>query len=164
MNRLAGVTIVTALALAAAPVPAGALGIFGTWWNVEGSDNFGIGAGLRYHRPVTRLVALDLRAGAVDFDSEFSGVYPFEAAALATAGKFYGGFGGGYYLIDGKSAEVDNNPGWFVLAGARITRFFGEVKWTQLSSDGVDRDLTARSYELDGFSLNLGVMLGGIGP
>jgi hypothetical protein len=79
----------------------------------------------------------------------------------------YGELGAGYYIMD-SDIDIDNNWGWYVLAGVLVGRgtkgLFGEVKWTSLSADihNVDVDLgdVPNTLDADGVGINVGVSFG----
>jgi hypothetical protein len=85
---------------------------------------------------------------------------PIEAAVVAKVALLYGGVGCGYYIFNGDT--LDNNWGWFVVAGAKLALgglgVFGELRWNELSADIKD---SSRSADLNGVGVNIGVMLGG---
>lgn len=112
-------------------------------------------------------LSLDTRASYFRFEDADLNVIPLEVGALVGLGVLYGSIGGGYYIMNA-DYDVQNNWGWYALAGVMIGRgtkgLFGEVKWTSLTSDidNVDVDLEDVPDSLDagGVGINVGVSFG----
>jgi hypothetical protein len=121
---------VTALALLAGPAGAADLGVFGSYWDTRDADQgFGGGAKLdfarfielraSYFRDVTSNDPLP-RQG--DFKIR---VTPLEAGLVFKFAQHesftpYVGGGAGYYLLDTNRGDIDNETGWYGVAGADI--------------------------------------------
>ncbi len=112
-------------------------------------------------------LSLDTRASYFRFDDADLNVIPLEVGALVGLGVLYGEIGGGYYIMDA-DYDVQNNWGWYALAGVMLGKgtkgLFGEVKWTSLTSDidNVDVDLgdVPTSIDAGGVGINVGVSFG----
>lgn len=168
MKRICSVLLVTLFALGAAVPQAHAIGIMASWWNMDEANDDGFGGGLRTKTQIIPMVAIDTRISWINFSDAETNVFPIEATGILKLGMLYAGLGVGYYIFDADGADLDNNFGWYLVGGIEVglSKFgvFGEVKWTQLSTDisGVDPDLGDVPTELDadGIGFNIGVMLG----
>jgi len=132
-------------------------------------DGYGGGAKLELN-PID-MVSIDARASWIQFDDTDIDMVPLEAAALLNFPMFwehivpYIGAGVGYYLFDGSGADLDDEVGFFPLAGLEVglhsVSFLAEARWLFLESDvagakGELRNLT--EADIDGFGVNLGVL------
>jgi hypothetical protein len=162
MKRYCLIAMLLVLGAGAATTPAHAIGVFGSYWNLDKGDGDGWGAGLRQDAPVSPLFALHTSVSWVNFSNANVDVFPIEAAVVAKIALLYGGIGGGYYFFSGDKPNLDNNWGWFVVAGAKLALgglgVFGELKWNELSADVSG---TSQSANLNGVGVNIGVTLGG---
>ena len=163
MKRYCLIAMLLVLGAGAASTPAHAIGIFGSYWNLDKSSDDGWGVGLRQDAPVSPLFAIHTSASWINFSKNDTDLFPLEAAVVAKIALLYGGIGGGYYIFNTSgNAELDNNWGWFVVAGAKLALgglgVFGELRWNELSSDIKG---TSQSADLNGVGVNIGVMLGG---
>jgi hypothetical protein len=162
--------VIAVLAVLVALVPAArdahALGAYATWWHASDEDGFGVG--VRQSTPVTANVSIDTRAAYVNLSDSDTRIFPLEVVGIASLGSLYGGLGVGYYIFDTKQGNADNSFGWHVLAGLQIALhhagIFGEIKWTQLSTDikGVDVNLknVPHHIDADGVGFNAGIAFG----
>jgi hypothetical protein len=150
------------VAAGAAFTPAHAIGIYGSYWNLDKSPDDGWGVGLRQDAPISPLFAVHTSASWVNFSDADVDLFPLEAAVVAKIALVYGGIGGGYYIFNTNNVDLDNNWGWFVVAGAKLALgglgVFGELRWNELSTDISG---TSQSVDLNGVGVNVGVMLGG---
>lgn len=121
---------------------------------------------LKAEESLVRL-SLDTRASYFRFDDADLNVIPLEVGALVGLGVLYGEIGGGYYIMDA-DYDVQNNWGWYALAGVTLGKgakgLFGELKWTSLTSDidNVDVDLgdVPNSIDAGGVGVNVGISFG----
>jgi hypothetical protein len=114
-------------------------------------------------------LSLDTRASYLRFDDADLNMFPLEVGAMLGLGVLYGEIGGGYYIMDsGSEFEIENNWGWYMLAGVMLGKgtkgLFGEIKWTSLTSDFEDVDVDFEdvpdSLEADGIGVNVGISFG----
>src|SRR5512140_1527491 len=166
MKRCCISALVALAVLAAVTPPAHAIGVFGSWWNIDKSKDDGFGFGLRQEIPLTPLFAIDTSASWLKFKDSETNVFPLEGSAVVRLGLLYGGLGVGYYIFDAKQGTIDNNFGWFGVLGAHIglakVGVFGELKYTKLSADIKDVKPGSgfpTSVDADGMGFNVGVML-----
>ena len=177
MKRLFVVAVLACTALALFAPHAHAFGIMGSWWNIKDTDSDGWGGGIRQEIPLIPgkhdaeeglvHLSLDTRASFLNFKDSDLNMFPLEVGALLGLGVLYGELGAGYYIMD-SDVDIDNNWGWYVLAGVLVGRgtkgLFGEVKWTSLSADihNVDVDLgdVPNTLDADGVGINVGVSFG----
>jgi hypothetical protein len=171
MRKLILLLMITALLTPMTALAQGA----GGYVNYHYSDDAGsgIGVGARYALELAPPAALDFRAswyhcGDIDLD-----VIPLEAALLVRFVENedvrpYVGVGVGYYLTEGNRGDVDDDPGWFALAGIEYEArpdwsWFGELQWTGLEPDVDDefdaKEDTGSSVELGGIGLNAGLVV-----
>ena len=117
------------------------------------------------------MISVDARASWVHFDDTDIDMIPLEAAALLNFPLFwehivpYIGAGGGYYLFDGDGADLDDQVGFFPLAGLEIglhnVSILVEARWLFLETDvdnakGELRNIT--EADVDGFGANIGLI------
>jgi hypothetical protein len=149
-----------------APTAHAAQGIYGTWWNPKDTDGDGYGFGFRSQVRVNPYISFDTRASWVKFKEDDLDVIPIEATVMLKLGMVYAGAGGGYYVFtSNNNVDLDNNFGWFALAGIDVpvgpVSLFGEVKWLDLSTDGHitgGAPPAAVNLKANGLGFNLGVM------
>lgn len=167
MKRIS-IIVFAALVLCSSFQSAHALGVMASWWQMDEASEDGFGFGLRERVPIIPMVGIETRASWLNFSDSDLNVFPLEAAGVVTLGLFYGGIGVGYYIFDAKDVELENNFGWFVLAGVEVGLggfgLFGDIQWRDLSSDieGVDPNLSNVPTSLDaaGVGFNVGVNFG----
>jgi len=163
MKKLLAI-LACSLALVAVMAPAGhAIGAYGIWWHPDEGDSDGYGAGVRLNKSFTPLIMYDLRVSYVNFtDTDFYTI-PLEATVMAKLGMLYGGLGYGYYVMGG-DANLENDFGWYFLAGIQLALggngVFGEVKWQDLETDVEGSNASA---DIGGVVFHVGMTLG-IGP
>jgi hypothetical protein len=150
--------LILAATLVAALAPgAGAIGVFGSYWNGKDPDD-GYGLGLIHKFAIVPIVSVDVRASWVDFGDDVS-VFPLEATARAKLGLFYGGLGLGYYIFDANAGgnEADNAVGGFGVLGIEFSPLgiggFGELKYTI-----VETDVGPATMDAEGIGVNVGVV------
>jgi Outer membrane protein beta-barrel domain len=148
------ILIVAALSAAvASPAFAGGFSIFGSYWNTKDADAVG-GGGVRVGVPLGTVVDLDLRGTyyqklkADPLDRLGDANSPFQrgiqALPLDVGLRFnlahyevvnpYVGGGATYYLLDSDSGNVDDEVGWYALAGLNLGRFFVEADYRDVSA------------------------------
>jgi hypothetical protein len=165
MKRALIAALLAAAALAAIAPRAGAVGLFGIYWDIEDADQNGYGGGLKDTRVLTEALSLDGRVSYVDFEDSDLSVVPLETTLVGDLGLVYLGIGSGYYIFNGGGAP-DDHFGWYYLAGVEFPLskvvIFGEVRWLKLNAR-IDQpeagapgsvDLDSRTYHA-GISLNL---------
>ena len=157
--------LLTLITLTAVVPQAGAVGLYGIYWDRDHTDEEGYGGGLKNSRPLTQALSWDGRVSYVDFSDSDLSVIPLESTLIGKLGLGYLGIGYGYYIFNGDGAP-DNDFGWYYLVGIEFpvskVAVFGEVRWLKLSAD-IDNpapgtpgsvDLDSRTYHV-GLSLNL---------
>ena len=158
MKRLLSVLVLLGVMMAFAP-RAHAISAYGTWWNSNGENGFGIT--LRHRQNITPLFAIDGRAGWVGF-SNFN-VFPLEATGLVTLGIFYGGPGIGYYFYTG-DVDLKSSVGYHGILGASIglggLGVYGEAKWGYLRPEYDSGPRQGQELNLDHFAFHAGVVIG----
>ncbi|HEX6791514.1 MAG TPA: hypothetical protein VF247_09410 [Candidatus Krumholzibacteria bacterium] len=190
MKRSCFAVLLAVSAILLTHVPAAhAFGIMGSWWNIDKSNEDGWGGGIRQEVPLIPWgwgdndstdgdndadaeealirLSLDTRASYFRFSDADLNVIPLEVGGLIGLGVLYAELGGGYYIMDA-DYDVQNDWGWFALAGVMLGRgatgLFGEVKWTSLTADidNVDVDLgdIPNSLDADGVGINVGISFG----
>jgi hypothetical protein len=185
MKRFSFAVLLTVSAILLTHVPAAhAFGIMGSWWNIDKADEDGWGGGIRQEIPLLPWgwgdhdttadaeealirLSLDTRASYFRFSDSDLNVIPLEVGGMIGLGVLYAELGGGYYIMDA-DYDVQNDWGWFALAGVMLGRgatgLFGEVKWTSLTADinNVDVDLgdVPNSLDADGVGINVGISFG----
>jgi len=145
-------------------------GMFGASLDSEDlGDGYGGGAKLELN-PVD-MVSVDVRASWIHFDDTAIDMVPLEAAALLNFPLLfehvvpYIGAGVGYYLFDGDGADLDDQVGFFPLAGLEIglhnVSVLAEARWLFLETDidnakGELRNIT--EADVDGVGANIGLL------
>jgi hypothetical protein len=169
MKRLSIIALFAILVLGVMTPRANAIGVMGSWWNMNESNDDGFGFGLRQKIPlIPPVLALDTRASWIRFSDADLNVFPLEATGLVSLGLLYAGLGAGYYIFDAQDYSVDNNFGWYVLGGIQVgtgaANLFGEIKWTSLSADIHDVKANINNVpnniDADGVGFNVGLMFG----
>ncbi|HEX4965590.1 MAG TPA: outer membrane beta-barrel protein [Thermoanaerobaculia bacterium] len=167
------------LALLAGPAKAADFGLFGSYWDTKDADQ-GYGGGVKFD--FARFI--ELRASyfndvtsnnplphAGDFKVH---VTPLEAGLVfkfAPGERFtpYLGGGGGYYLLDTNRGNIDNETGWYAVAGADIKTDHGagimlEAIYRSMDTTVRDRSNGSTTFDdrvdlqLRGFGANVGVV------
>ena len=173
-KRLVGL----ALLVAACALPGGCshgtgieLGAFGS--SLKSDDlGQGYGGGAKLELNPIDWLSLDGRASYIRFADTQVNMVPLEAAGLLNfpmAGERivpYVGAGVGYYFFEADDADLDNQVGFFPLAGLEIglwrVSLLAEARWLFLQTDvesakGELRNL--READVDGLGINVGVLL-----
>jgi opacity protein-like surface antigen len=138
------------------------LGIYGT--QLEGGDlGEGYGAGVKLEYNPIDLVSIDARASYVELGK--ADVVPLEVAGLLNLPLFwerftpYGGVGVGYYVLDGKNINLDNDWGYFPLLGLEVgfhkLSLMCEARYITMEtkSDG------GGDVDMEGLGVNLGAII-----
>lgn len=179
-KSLVTIVSITLLALTA-PAQAGELGLFGSYWNTDELDDTA-GAGIKYAIGDNAL-RLELRgsyypdltadAGEViqgqTGDFELEAVVPEAGFAYNFAPgantQFYLGAGLSYYLLDTNMFDVDDEAGYYGLAGFTLggggdgPAFFAEALYRSVEATVTDNALVEDvDLDLSGVSVNLGVI------
>jgi len=131
----------------------------------------GYGGGVKLELNPVDMISVDARASYVHFDDTDVDMVPLEAAALLNFPLLfehivpYVGVGGGYYLFDGDSANLDDNVGFFPLAGLEIglhsVSIMTEARWLFLEADvdSAENELeNLQDADVDGFGANIGLL------
>lgn len=165
---------------AGAPALAGDFGLYGSWWDTEalgstagGGLKYAFGdAGLRFELRGSYFPDLTEDFGELiedgTGDAEVEAVVP-EAGitynfAPAARAQFYLGGGLSYYLLDINEFDIDDEVGWYGLAGfilgdARGPAFFAEALYRDVegtvTGSSLEDDVT---LDLSGLSANAGVL------
>lgn len=170
-----------ALLLLAMPAQAGELGIFGSYWDTDALDDTA-GAGVKYAIGDAAL-RLELRGSfypdlSSDAESviqgqtgdvELEAIVPEAGVAYNFAPgantQFYLGGGLSYYLLDTNMFEVDDEAGYYGLAGFTTggggdgPAFFAEAIYRSVEATVADEALVQEvDLDLSGLSVNLGVV------
>ena len=167
MKRI-NIIVFAALVLCSSFQNAHALGVMASWWKMDDTNEDGFGFGLRERIQIVPLIGIDTRASWIGFSDANLNVFPLEAAGVVTLGLFYGGIGVGYYIFDAEDADLENNFGWYVLAGVDVGLggfgLFADIQWRDLSADveNVDPNLSNVPTSLDaaGVGFNVGATFG----
>lgn len=154
MTRKLLLGLFVAILLAVAPQAQATIGPFVSWQNADDLDN-GYGLGISFPRNFTPLFRIDPRVSWYNYSggSYDLNAFPIDLIAEINLGLFYGGVGGSYTIYDN---DIKNKWGYSFVAGAKL----------QLGGIGVFGDLMWRGSEkdeanVDGFGLNVGILLGG---
>jgi hypothetical protein len=182
MKRMLAVFAI--LALGTGAVWANGVGVLSSYWTPADADG-GFGWGGKLQVDFGKYVGLELRGtyfadmsedlGPVNLDLE---VIPIEAdligkIPLGSVVRLYAGGGGGYYMLDvkldhGDSLDVDDELGWFAVAGIELApvenlALFAEFKYTGIKgtvkNDDIDNIVSGTDLDLSGPGANVGVML-----
>ena len=165
MRKLGAILSMLALSSAVASA-GGGFGVFGSYWDMEDSDDASYGGGIRLQADINEIVGFDLRIsgltgyGGEEADNAY--VAPIEAGLtlgtpLGDAARIYVGAGAGYYVLpefetEGEfdaPGEVDvdfqDEFGFFGLVGIQLNlseavALFVEGKYTWLEVDEVTLD------------------------
>ena len=174
---LTGALMTAFLGALAAPATAAEIGVFGSYWETADADEaIGFGTKLRfgivelrgtYFQDVTADVAeeegFDVRAVPLEVG------IAFKFAQDAAVSPYVGG-GGGYYLLDANDFDVDDEVGFYVVAGADFGRqssgmaFNVEAIYRSMeatlreASDGLPEIDEEVDLDLGGLGLNAGLV------
>jgi hypothetical protein len=169
-----GLVLAVALALAMSGCAHGSGVEFGVFGSTLDSDDLGDGhgGGVKLEvNPIDR-VSVDARASWLGFDDTDVDMFPLEVAALLNfplVGERivpYIGAGVGYYLFDGSGADLDEEVGYYPLAGLEIglhsISVLAEARWLFLETDvaGAKNELkNLTEADVDGFGVNVGALI-----
>lgn len=172
-KSLIGLLLVATLSLVIGGCSNGSGVEFGAFGSSLDSDDLGdgYGGGVKLELNPIDMVSVDARASWIQFDDTDIDMIPLEVAGLLNFPMFwehvvpYVGAGVGYYLFDGSGADLDNEVGFFPLAGLEIglhsVSVLAEARWLFLQTDvegakGELRNIT--EADVDGFGVNLGLL------
>lgn len=170
---------------AASALAGGGLGIFGTYWDADDTDDPAIGGGVKLKAPLMPNLCVELRGSyLVEFldDSDEESIIPLEAGLViefpvADQLTIFAGGGAGYFISPEYEVDVpgwgsadldlDDEVGYYVVAGAELklnesVALFAEAKYTAVEFDGAEVDGTDVDFEdseLKGLGVNAGLML-----
>lgn len=162
----------------AGPAAAGEIGVFGSYWETSDADEaIGFGSKLRFGIVELRGTYFqDVTADLADGSEMEVRAIPLEVGiavkfAQDAAVSPYVGGGGGYYLLDAGELDVDDEVGWYAVAGADFGRqssgmaFNVEAIYRSMEAtvredaDGLPGDLDEEvDLDLGGLGLNAGVV------
>jgi len=146
------------------------LGAFGS--SLDGDDfGQGYGGGVKLELNPLDRVSLDVRGSYIEFSDTNVDMIPLEVAGLLNFPMLgerivpYAGAGVGYYLFEGRGADIDNEVGFFPLAGLEVglqrLSVLAEARWLFLQAD-VDRAkaelANVTKANVDGLGINVGVL------
>ncbi|HNY77586.1 MAG: outer membrane beta-barrel protein [Sedimentisphaerales bacterium] len=161
------------LALAGAGCSTGSgleCGVFGAYLD---SDDLGegYGGGAKVELNPIDILSIDARASWIHFDDTNVDMIPLEAAALLNFPILfehivpYIGAGAGYYFFDADDADLDDEVGFFPLAGLEIgfhkVSILAEVRWLFLEADvdsAEDELENITEADVDGLGINVGLL------
>ena len=150
------------------------VGLGGGWAYLDGKDlKDASGFGGKLELNVTDAFGIELRAASLDFDRIDLTMRPFEAALTLglPIGKTitpYIGAGVGYYMFDLGDLKLDDQVGYFPLAGlkAKLGRSvfaYAEARWLFLSgsmdasSEEFGKMVSGTDVSMDGIGINVGI-------
>ena len=162
-----------ALMVCANLASANGLGFFGSYWKLEDADDGGFGGGAKLQMSFGDYVALELRGtyfpDLMGTEPKLTAV-PVEIGLIVllplseTVKPFFGG-GPGYYMFDIEDGEVDDNLGWYALAGVQVglgehAAFFANGKYTSIEATvkGDDLGEVEDMDKITGFGGDVGLM------
>lgn len=164
------------IALLAGPASAADFGLFGSYWDTKDADQaYGVGGKLNFARFIEvratyfKDVTADTSPESRDFEVR---ALPLEAGLVfkfAPGERFtpYVGGGAGYYLLDTNRGEIDDETGWYAVAGADIKGssglgFMAEAIYRSMEATVRDDDPTdivdRVNIDLGGFGVNAGLV------
>ena len=147
---------------------------FGAFGSSLDSDDLGdgYGGGAKLEINPIDIISVDARASWIHFDDTDVDMIPLEAAgllnfpALAEMIVPYVGAGVGYYLFDGNGADLEDEVGFFPLAGIEVglptISLMAEARWLFLETDveGARHELdNLLEADVDGFGVNVGAII-----
>lgn len=173
--------VVLAALLAGAPAMAGDLGLYGSYWDTDalgetagGGAKFVIGdSAVRWELRGSFFPDLtedfdelvDNRSGEIEVEAivpEAGIAYNF---APGNTTQFYLGAGLSYYLLDATDVELDDEVGYYGVAGLSLggrgdgPAFFAEVMYRSVEGTVKDDDLVRDvDVDLSGPSANVGIL------
>jgi opacity protein-like surface antigen len=172
-NGVVVVLLLGILALCGAGCSTGSGVEFGAFGSSLDSDDLGTGygGGVKAELNPIDMVSVDARASWIHFDDTDIEMFPLEAAGLLNFPLLfehvvpYIGAGVGYYLFEGDGADLDDQVGFFPLAGLEIglhsVSILAEARWLFLETDvdnAKDELQNITDANVDGFGVNLGLL------
>ncbi|UCD53108.1 MAG: hypothetical protein JSW27_10785 [Phycisphaerales bacterium] len=172
-KRCSGMMLVTTLALMIGGCSHGSGLEFGAFGSSLDSDDLGdgYGGGVKAELNPIDMISVDARASWIHFDDTDIDMVPLELAGLLNFPILwehivpYIGAGVGYYLFDGSGADLDDEVGFFPLAGLEIglhsVSVLAEARWLFLETDveGAEDELrNLTEADVDGLGVNLGLL------
>ncbi len=131
----------------------------------------GYGGGVKLELNPIDVFSIDARAGYLHFSDTDIDMFPLEIAGLLNFPILferivpYVGVGAGYYLFDGDGADIDDEIGYFPLAGLEIGfhkfSLMGEVRYLFLNpkaENGNGPLETVTDPDIDGVGANVGLL------
>ena len=161
------------LALAGAGCATGSGVEFAAFGSSLDSDDLGdgYGGGVKAEINPIDMVSVDARASWIHFDDADIDMFPVEAAGLFNFPLLfehvvpYIGAGAGYYFFEGDGADLDDQVGFFPLAGLEIglhsVSIMAEARWLFLEADvesAEDELENLTEADVDGLGINLGLL------
>ncbi|HPC95256.1 MAG TPA: outer membrane beta-barrel protein [Sedimentisphaerales bacterium] len=145
-------------------------GVFGS--SLDSDDlGEGYGGGAKVEINPIDILSIDARASWIHFDDTHVDMIPLEAAALLNFPILfehivpYIGAGGGYYFFDADEADLDDEVGFFPLAGLEIgfhkVSILAEARWLFLEADvdSAEEELeNITEADVDGLGINVGLL------
>lgn len=151
--------------LLAVPAPAAELAGFGAYWSTsDAEDALGVGARLRagyfelratYFSDVTADTdpePADFEVSAVPLEAGLAYRFPVRGGTIVNP---YVGAGLGYYLLDTSFGDIDDESGWYAVAGAD---FGGLAQGLGFLAEGMYRNVETSTFDLSGFAVNAGIV------
>jgi hypothetical protein len=131
------------------------------------------GGGAKLTFSLLEWLAVDARGSYLSYDSGNLEMIPVEATALLRLPLLedtlvpYGGLGVGYYMFSSGDVELDDEVGFYPVAGVQWNLgedkrigVFAEIRWLFLEADvdsATDEFQNLDEADLDGFGVNAGV-------
>ncbi|MBN1362987.1 MAG: outer membrane beta-barrel protein [Sedimentisphaerales bacterium] len=146
------------------------MGVFGA--GLDSRDlGEGFGGGVKLELNPLDRISVDARVSYINFDDTDVEVMPVEAAGLFNFPMLgerivpYAGAGVGYYHFDGNGADIDDEFGFFPLAGLEIglqrLSILAEARWLFLQTDvdAAKAELAnITKANIDSLGINIGVL------
>lgn len=172
-RKISVLALTTILALAAGAWGRDSGVEFGAFASYIDSDDLdeGVGGGVKLEFNPVDWLSLDARASWITFSDPDVDMIPLEVAALLNIPLAnekivpYVGVGGGYYIFDADGFDMDDDVGFFPLAGLEFgtesVGFMVEARWLFLQSDldgATDELADLDEADLDGLGINAGLI------
>ena len=139
------------IAVMTTPASASGFALFGSYWSPHDTADGSFGGGLMFSGSLGKVCAIDVRGSYFDRVTETSGniepdvrIIPLEAGLRINflsdkaVNPFIGG-GVGYYFLDTNLGELEDEPGYYLIAGIEAG-----------SPEGVSLYLEANYRKVDG--------------
>lgn len=146
------------------------LGAFGSMLDSDDLGD-GYGGGAKVELNPIDLISVDGRASYVRFDDTGVDMFPVEVAGLINFGMVgerivpYVGAGAGYYFFEGDDADLDDEVGFFPLAGIELglhrVSVLAEARWLFLEADVDSAEAELENIteaDVDGLGVNVGLL------